>query len=208
MATRRRGPKISPEGMDLNERVVQINRVAKVDKGGRRFSVSAMLVVGNELDTVGVGFGKANEVPLAIQKAVDDAKKNLFKVAKHGSTITHEVVGRSGAGRVLLKPASEGTGVIAGGGVRAVLELAGIRDVLSKSLGSQNPINLVKATVAGLQSLKRPEDVAALRGKTVAHVLGLAERPAAEGDGAAGAEAEKAPATTELQPEGSPTDGG
>ncbi len=172
MATRR-GPKISPEGMDLNERVVQINRVAKVVKGGRRFSFSALVVVGNEVDTVGVGFGKANEVPLAIQKAVDDAKKNLFRVAKHGSTITHQVIGRSGAGRVLLKPASPGTGVIAGGCVRAVLELAGVRDILTKSLGTTNPINLTAATVAGLQSLRRPEDVARLRGKTVAEVLGL-----------------------------------
>jgi small subunit ribosomal protein S5 len=199
---------ISPQDLDLQERVVAINRVAKVVKGGRRFSFTALVVVGDEDHIVGVGYGKANEVPLAIQKAVERAKKSLFAVAKHRTTITHQVTGRYGSGRVLLKPASEGTGVIAGGGVRAVLELAGIRDVLSKSLGSQNPINLVKATVAGLQSLKRPEDVAALRGKTVAHVLGLAERQAAEGDGAAGAEAEKAPATTELQAEGSPTDGG
>jgi len=170
VATRRRGPKISPEGMDLNERVVQINRVAKVVKGGRRFSFSALVVVGNELDTVGVGFGKANEVPLAIQKAVDDAKKNLFKVAKHGSTITHEVVGRSGAGRVLLKPASPGTGVIAGGPVRAVLEAAGVSDVLSKSLGSSNPINIVHATVAGLKELKRPQELAARRGLELAEM--------------------------------------
>ena len=172
MAERRRGGKISPEGLELNERVVQVNRVAKVVKGGRRFSFSALVVVGDEVDTVGVGHGKAKEVPVAIQKAVEDAKKNLFVVPKHGSTITHQITGRAGAGRVLLKPASEGTGVIAGGGVRAVLELAGIRDILSKSLGTSNPVNLVAATVAGLQALRRPEEVAALRDKTVAEVLG------------------------------------
>jgi small subunit ribosomal protein S5 len=130
-------------------------------------------VIGDEVDRVGVGYGKAREVPLAITKAVDDAKKNLFQVPKHGTTITHEVLGRFDAARVLLRPASEGTGVIAGGGVRAVLELAGIHDVLSKSLGSQNPINLVKATVAALQGLRSPEQVAELRGLTVREVLGL-----------------------------------
>jgi small subunit ribosomal protein S5 len=166
---------INPQGLDLQERVVAINRVAKVVKGGRRFSFTALVVVGDEDHLVGIGYGKANEVPLAIQKAVERAKKSLFEVSKHGTTITHQVIGRYGSGRVLLKPASEGTGVIAGGGVRAVLELAGIRDVLSKSLGTQNPINLVKATVAGLQALKRPQDVAELRGKTIAHVLGIAE---------------------------------
>jgi small subunit ribosomal protein S5 len=172
----RQSPKINPEGLDLHERVVQINRVAKVVKGGRRFSFSALVVVGNEADVVGVGFGKANEVPLAIQKGVDDAKKNLIRVAKHNATITHQVLGRHGAGRVLLKPASPGTGVIAGGGVRAVVELAGIHDILSKSLGSTNPINIVGATVDALRQLRRPEEIARLRGKTVRRVLGMEPR--------------------------------
>jgi small subunit ribosomal protein S5 len=159
------------DSRELKERVVEINRVAKVVKGGRRFSFTALVVIGDEVDRVGVGYGKAREVPLAISKAVDDAKKNLFQVPKHGQTITHEVLGRSDAARVLLRPASEGTGVIAGGGVRAVLELAGIRDILAKSLGNPNPINLLKATVNGLQSLRRPEEVAKTRGKVVSDVL-------------------------------------
>ncbi len=159
------------EQRELKERVVEINRVAKVVKGGRRFSFTALVVIGDEVDRVGVGYGKAREVPLAISKAVDDAKKNLFTVPKHGTTITHEVLGRSDAARVLLRPASEGTGVIAGGGVRAVLELAGVRDVLAKSLGTTNPINMLKAAVNGLQALRRPEEVARSRGLSVRDVL-------------------------------------
>jgi small subunit ribosomal protein S5 len=158
-------------GRDLQERVVKINRVAKVVKGGRRFSFTALVVVGDEIDHVGVGYGKANEVPSAIAKAVEDAKKNLFQIPKYKNTVTHQVLGRYGAGRVLLKPASEGTGVIAGAGVRAVLELGGVRDILAKSLGTANPINLLMATVDGLKALKRPEDVARLRGKQIRDVI-------------------------------------
>ena len=165
------------EGNELKERVVDINRVAKVVKGGRRFSFTALVVVGDENGHVGAGYGKAREVPLAIQKAIEDAKKNLFTVPRYnGTTTTHQVIGRFGAARVLLKPASPGTGVIAAGGVRAVLELAGVRDILTKSLGTTNPINLVRATVAGLQSLKTPEGQARLRGISVSKVLGLDQR--------------------------------
>jgi small subunit ribosomal protein S5 len=161
------------ETRELKERVVEINRVAKVVKGGRRFSFTALVVIGDEVDRVGVGYGKAREVPLAITKAVEDAKKNLFTVPKHGNTITHEILGRFDAAKVFLRPASEGTGVIAGGGVRAVLELAGIRDVLAKSLGTTNPINMAKATVDGLKNLRRPADVAKARGLTINQVLPL-----------------------------------
>jgi small subunit ribosomal protein S5 len=171
---------VERDGRELQERVVEINRVAKVVKGGRRFSFTALVVVGDESDQVGVGYGKANEVPLAISKAVEDAKKNMFRVPKHQNTITHPTVGIFNASRVVLKPASPGTGVIAGAGVRAVLELAGIRDILAKSLGSQNPINLCRATEAGLRSLRRPADVAKLRGKSVRDILPVKQAQQAE----------------------------
>jgi small subunit ribosomal protein S5 len=186
------------EARELKERVIEINRVAKVVKGGRRFSFTALVVIGDEVDRVGVGYGKAREVPLAITKAVEDAKKNLFAVAKHGTTITHESLGEFGAARVLLRPASEGTGVIAGGGVRAVLELGGIRDILAKSLGTTNPINMARATVDALQRLRRPEEVARTRGLPISRVLPY-RAPAPEEEEAASVDAE--PESNATEPE-------
>jgi len=206
---------VTPKGLDLQERVIEINRVAKVVKGGRRFSFTALVAVGDEEGVVGIGYGKAREVPLAIQKAVENARKSLIRVPKYGQTLTHKIIGRYGAGHVVLRPASPGTGVIAGGGVRAVLELGGVRDVLTKSIGTQNPINLVKATMDGLVRLRRPEEVAELRGLTVAQVLGVQKTnrgstagPAAEA-GVSGAALGSSPdesATGAAQPEGRGTD--
>ncbi|MCW2927314.1 MAG: ribosomal protein [Thermoleophilia bacterium] len=159
-------------GRELQERVVQINRVSKVVKGGRRFSFTALVVVGDEIEHVGVGYGKANEVPVAISKALEEGRKNIMRIPKVGGTIPHQIEGRFGAGHVFLKPASAGTGVIAGAGVRAVLELGGVKDVLSKCIGTRTPVNMVRATVNAIEQLRLPEDVAALRGKTVQEVLG------------------------------------
>lgn len=164
--------RIDPKSLNLKEEVIQLNRTAKVVKGGRRFSFAALVVVGDGNGYVGVGFGKANEVPEAISKAAEDGKKNLIKIPMRGRTIPHATVGRFGAARVVLKPASEGTGLIAGSGVRTVLNLAGVHDILTKVIGTNNKINVVKATVAGLASLHSAEEIARLRGRSIPELFG------------------------------------
>ena len=164
--------RIDASQLDVKEKVISINRVTKVVKGGRNFRFSVLVVVGDESGHVGIGMAKAVEIPDAIRKAIQDAKKNMIEVPLRETTVPHEIIGRYGAGRVLIKPAKEGTGIIAGGPVRAVMELAGVRDIRTKSLGSNNPRNVVNATIEALRSLKNPEEVAKVRGKSVEEILG------------------------------------